>query len=179
LFTKLEFPIESKEGAEAKLLCNKQMMVINNAYKVLKDSASRSSYDKKRLLKNNSTKSYTSAPKSADNSQSEGTFKTKNAETRKKESNWESFRDIVDSIDGSNNWNTRTVEETGIQRRLNIFCRRSRCFDFDIRVELQLTDVLGRTYDPTRSSVFDNLRLYKEEMYSCIYSILFASVMAY
>jgi len=39
---------DNKEGDEAKALCNKQMMVINNAYKTLKDPAQRALYDERR-----------------------------------------------------------------------------------------------------------------------------------
>ena len=38
----------SKEGEANKQLCNKQMMVINAAYKVLKDPLLRKEYDRKR-----------------------------------------------------------------------------------------------------------------------------------
>jgi molecular chaperone DnaJ len=37
---------DNKETAEEKDLCNKQMMVINGAYRVLKDPATRQQYDK-------------------------------------------------------------------------------------------------------------------------------------
>ena len=49
---------DSKEGESAKELANRQMMVINAAYKVLKDVALRSEYDRKRFLKT------TASPKS-------------------------------------------------------------------------------------------------------------------
>jgi DnaJ domain len=39
---------DNKEGKEQKDLCNKQMMVINAAYKVLKDGDARAVYDRKR-----------------------------------------------------------------------------------------------------------------------------------
>jgi curved DNA-binding protein CbpA len=39
---------DNKEGEKAKDLCNKQMMVINAAYKVLKDPEQRAAYDRKR-----------------------------------------------------------------------------------------------------------------------------------
>ena len=51
---------DNKEGDSAKELANRQMMVINAAYKVLKDVALRSEYDRKRFLK--STASSRSAP---------------------------------------------------------------------------------------------------------------------
>ena len=41
---------DNKETAEAKALCNKQMMVINAAYKVLKDADARAKYDRKRRV---------------------------------------------------------------------------------------------------------------------------------
>jgi curved DNA-binding protein CbpA len=41
---------DNKEGEAAKELCNKQMMVINAAYKVLKDSDARIAYDRKRSM---------------------------------------------------------------------------------------------------------------------------------
>lgn len=41
---------DNKEGEAAKALCNKQMMVINNAYKVLKEVDQRAIYDRKRQL---------------------------------------------------------------------------------------------------------------------------------
>ena len=41
---------DNKEGKEQKDLCNKQMMVINAAYKVLKDGDARSVYDRKRRM---------------------------------------------------------------------------------------------------------------------------------
>ena len=41
---------DNKEGKEQKELCNKQMMVINAAYKVLKDSDTRAIYDRKRKM---------------------------------------------------------------------------------------------------------------------------------
>ena len=41
---------DNKEGEEQKALCNKQMMVINAAYKVLKDGDARAVYDKKRRM---------------------------------------------------------------------------------------------------------------------------------
>ena len=41
---------DNKESAEAKALCNKQMMVINAAYKVLKDADARTKYDRKRRV---------------------------------------------------------------------------------------------------------------------------------
>lgn len=43
-----KFHPDRQEAEAAKSLCNKQMMVINNAYKVLKDSTTRKVYDKKR-----------------------------------------------------------------------------------------------------------------------------------
>ena len=56
---------DNKEGEEAKLLCNQQMMVINAAYKVLRDATSRAGYDRKRSLKSqtapSSTKNYSSS----------------------------------------------------------------------------------------------------------------------
>ena len=39
---------DNKEGEEAKALCNKQMMVINNAYQTLKQDEKRSAYNRKR-----------------------------------------------------------------------------------------------------------------------------------
>jgi len=39
---------DNKETNEEKNLCNKQMMVINGAYRVLKDPVTRSQYDKQR-----------------------------------------------------------------------------------------------------------------------------------
>lgn len=39
---------DNKEGEEAKALCNKQMMVINNAYQTLKEDEKRAMYDRKR-----------------------------------------------------------------------------------------------------------------------------------
>ena len=39
---------DNKEGEAAKALSNKQMMVINNAYKVLKEDDTRAAYDRKR-----------------------------------------------------------------------------------------------------------------------------------
>ena len=69
---------DNKEGEAAKSLCNKQMMVINNAYKVLKDETTRKIYDAKRMFKssqrpnssrtnenNNSKSSYTSSSSSS------------------------------------------------------------------------------------------------------------------
>ena len=44
------YSICSKEGEEAKKLCNQQMMVINAAYKVLKDPRKRAEYDRKRRI---------------------------------------------------------------------------------------------------------------------------------
>ena len=41
---------DNKEGKEQKDLCNKQMMVINAAYKVLKDGDARAVYDRKRKM---------------------------------------------------------------------------------------------------------------------------------
>lgn len=41
---------DNKEGAELKELCNRQMMVINGAYKILKDSQARALYDQKRRI---------------------------------------------------------------------------------------------------------------------------------
>lgn len=41
---------DNKEGQEQKELCNKQMMVINAAYKVLKDGDTRAIYDRKRKM---------------------------------------------------------------------------------------------------------------------------------
>jgi len=41
---------DNKVGADAKELCNKQMMVINAAYKVLRDKDLRAAYDEKRRL---------------------------------------------------------------------------------------------------------------------------------
>jgi curved DNA-binding protein CbpA len=41
---------DNKEGKEQKDLCNKQMMVINAAYKILKDDDSRAAYDRKRRM---------------------------------------------------------------------------------------------------------------------------------
>jgi len=41
---------DNKEGEKAKDICNKQMMVINAAYKVLKDAELRAVYDKKRSM---------------------------------------------------------------------------------------------------------------------------------
>ena len=41
---------DNKETPEAKALCNKQMMVINAAYKVLKDADARAAYDRKRKV---------------------------------------------------------------------------------------------------------------------------------
>ena len=41
---------DNKEGDKAKDICNKQMMVINAAYKVLKDVDLRGTYDKKRQM---------------------------------------------------------------------------------------------------------------------------------
>ena len=41
---------DNKEGKEQKELCNKQMMVINAAYKVLKDGDARAAYDRKRRM---------------------------------------------------------------------------------------------------------------------------------
>lgn len=41
---------DNKEGDKAKDICNKQMMVINAAYKVLKDVELRATYDKKRQM---------------------------------------------------------------------------------------------------------------------------------
>jgi hypothetical protein len=40
---------DNKEGKDQKELCNKQMMVINAAYKVLKDGDARKVYDRKRM----------------------------------------------------------------------------------------------------------------------------------
>lgn len=39
---------DNKETTEEKELCNKQMMVINGAYRVLKDPITRAQYDKQR-----------------------------------------------------------------------------------------------------------------------------------
>ena len=41
---------DNKEGKEQKDLCNKQMMVINAAYKILKDDDARVAYDRKRRM---------------------------------------------------------------------------------------------------------------------------------
>lgn len=41
---------DNKEGETVKELCNRQMMVINNAYKVLRDEKQREIYDRKRRL---------------------------------------------------------------------------------------------------------------------------------
>jgi curved DNA-binding protein CbpA len=41
---------DNKEGKEQKDLCNKQMMVINAAYKILKDEDARVAYDRKRRM---------------------------------------------------------------------------------------------------------------------------------
>lgn len=53
---------DNKEGDSAKELANRQMMVINAAYKILKDVALRSEYDRKRFLKSTNTASSKSAP---------------------------------------------------------------------------------------------------------------------
>jgi curved DNA-binding protein CbpA len=47
-----KFHPDNKEGGEAKALCNKQMMVINNAYQTLKTEDKRSVYDRKRKFGN-------------------------------------------------------------------------------------------------------------------------------
>ena len=49
------YSICSKEGEEAKKLCNQQMMVINAAYKVLKDPRKRAEYDRKRRISGGSS----------------------------------------------------------------------------------------------------------------------------
>lgn len=48
---------DRKKTEEAKSLCNKQMMVINNAYKVLKEPKSKSEYDIQRRMRTGSTSS--------------------------------------------------------------------------------------------------------------------------
>eukprot|EP01041_Mallomonas_annulata_P012118 gene12118-25424_t len=42
---------DNKENEQSKNLANKQMMVINNAYKILKDSEKRAEYDRKKRIK--------------------------------------------------------------------------------------------------------------------------------
>ena len=48
---------DNKVGSYEKDLCNRQMMVINGAYKILKNPETRTAYDKKRKLKSGKVKS--------------------------------------------------------------------------------------------------------------------------
>lgn len=60
---------DNKEGEDAKALCNKQMMVINNAYQTLKQDEKRSAYDRKRKFGGGwGPSSSSSAPRASANS---------------------------------------------------------------------------------------------------------------
>ena len=78
---------DNKEGEAAKALCNKQMMVINNAYTVLKDQDQRAAYDKKRQMgaygnaagKSTPSSSASSSYRSSSSSRPEGKSSSSNS----------------------------------------------------------------------------------------------------
>ena len=97
---------DNKEGDKAKDICNKQMMVINAAYKVLKDIELRATYDRKRQMgyygnsagvkeKSNTstqTKSATSATSSKQASKATSTYSTTSSQSSQQKSSGPSFK---------------------------------------------------------------------------------------
>lgn len=99
---------DNKEGQEQKDLCNKQMMVINAAYKILKDDDARVAYDRKRRMG-----VYGEAAKvgksSGGNSNSRSQAQTQTQQTQRKASSYSSSS----SSDPFNGYYRKEPEDSG------------------------------------------------------------------
>ena len=100
---------DNKETPEAKAMANKQMMVINTAYKTLKDVDARAKYDRKRMNGKTSSSSSSRVGRSPSSSSSSSSSSSRSGSSttngRTTSSNVRSGNPYIDAFDGYNNYN--------------------------------------------------------------------------
>ena len=99
---------DNKETPEAKAMANKQMMVINTAYKTLKDVDARAKYDRKRMSggkTSSRTAKSSSSSSGGSRSSSSSSSSTSGRAGSTSSSNVRSGNPYVDAFDGYNNYN--------------------------------------------------------------------------
>ena len=80
LNSNIQYHPDNKAGSETKELCNRQMMVINAAYKTLKNSALRNRYDNQRQVKIRTIESKVGKAVDSATSKSAGNVRVVNAQ---------------------------------------------------------------------------------------------------
>ena len=153
---------DNKETKEEKAMSNKQMMVINTAYKTLKDVDARAKYDRKRMNGKSSTSS-SRGPKSSSSSSS-SSRSSSSSSTSGRSSSYNAYErtgnPYVDAFDGNNNDDDAYVTTDSLEDILSELWS-------DIRKEGGVKNIFGDVLEFLEDQVSDkvvSLRMLRKKL---------------
>lgn len=150
-----EYHPDRKKTKEEKLICNRQMMVINNAYKTLKDESLRKQYDMQRSLFGNSYKSSYSSTSSSSSSSST----TKETERKRYNSVYDYDDDIFNT--DTDNDNDKESSSTSSPFNKNFYTDFANSFDyFQSKQQREPPDIDDSSFD-TDALTTDGIKVSK------------------